>query len=358
VDDDARASWLRLTLIPGVGSQSQRNLLKAFGLPERVFLASRTELQQVVAPAVAASLLDSDVSASVATALAWAGQPGHHLLTLGDADYPQQLLQTEDPPTLLYARGRIEFLNRPCIAVVGSRNCTPQGCANAQSFAAALSQCGLTVVSGLACGVDAAAHRGALSGVGSSIAVVGTGIDRVYPASNRELAMNLADNGVIVSEFPIGTPALAANFPRRNRVISGLSKGVLVVEAAERSGSLITARLAAEQGREVFAIPGSIHSPLSKGCHRLIKQGAKLVDQAQDILEELNLSPMSHAPVEITAPARENGLLVAMGFDPLGIDVLAERSGLSAERLVSALLELELAGRVAPLPGGLYQRLT
>jgi len=355
--NDARAGWLRLTLVTGVGGQSQRSLLKEFGLPDNVFQASRADLQRIVSPAVAERLLDEDVSAQVDAALAWAAQPGNGLLTLADAAYPRQLLQTDDPPTLLYVKGRVELLNRPCIAVVGSRNCTPQGAANAESFAAALSRAGLTVVSGLALGIDAAAHRGALAAPGATIAVIGTGADRVYPARNRDLALRIANEGVIASEFHLGTPALAANFPRRNRVISGLSLGALVVEAAERSGSLITARLAAEQGREVFAIPGSIHSPLSKGCHRLIKQGAKLVDDAQDILEEFDLKSTDRIAAKAVVPAREDGLLSTMGFDPMDIDALAERSGLSAEKLAATLLELELEGRVAPLPGGRFQRL-
>lgn len=355
--DDARASWLRLTLVSGVGGQSQRRLLKEFGLPAKVFQASSAELQRIVPPAVAERLLGEDVSAQIDAALAWTAQPGNCLLTLADAAYPRQLLQTDDPPTLLYVKGRIELLNRPCIAVVGSRNCTPQGAVNAERFAAALSQSGLTVVSGLALGIDGAAHRGALAAPGATVAVIGTGADRLYPARNRDLALRIADEGVIVSEFHMGTPALAANFPRRNRVISGLSLGVLVVEAAERSGSLITARLAAEQGREVFAIPGSIHSPLSKGCHQLIKQGAKLVEDAQDILEELDLQPTSPIANEPLVPQQEDGLLSAMGFDPMDIDALAERSGLSAQALAATLLELELEGRVAPLPGGRFQRL-
>jgi DNA processing protein len=248
------------------------------------------------------------------------------------------------------------LLDRPSLAVVGSRNATPQGLANAEAFAAALSRAGLTIVSGLALGVDTAAHRGGLEGSGSTIAVIGTGADRVYPARNRDLARRIAEAGLVLSEFPLGTPALAGNFPRRNRVISGLARGVLVVEAAQRSGSLITARLAAEQGRDVFALPGSIHSPLSKGCHQLIKQGAKLVDDVQDILDELGLST-APVPSEAGAPARDDSLLQLMGFDPCDTDTLAARSGRPVEQLSAALLELELDGRVASLPGGRYQRL-
>ena len=227
---------------------------------------------------------------------------------------------------------------------------------NAEAFAASVSRAGLTVVSGLALGIDAAAHRGGLAGHGSTVAVIGTGADRVYPARNRDLAQRIAVDGVIVSQFPLGTPALASNFPRRNRVISGLARGVLVVEAAERSGSLITARLAAEQGRDVFAIPGSIHSPLSKGCHRLIKDGAKLADDARDILDELGVAAMPALQRE--QPRQEDDrLLDLMGFDPCDMDVLAVRSGLTVDRLSAMLLELELDGRIASLPGARFQRM-
>jgi DNA processing protein len=270
---------------------------------------------------------------------------------------------------LLYAKGRLELLRRPAIAIVGSRNATAQGIANAEAFARSLSAAGYVIVSGQALGIDTAAHRGALGGEGSTIAVIGTGADIVYPARNHDLAHAIARDGLILSEFPLGTPALAQNFPRRNRIISGLSRGVLVVEAALRSGSLITARLAGEQGRDVFAIPGSIHSPLSKGCHTLIKQGAKLVDSAQDVLDELGgpavaasagqargafaPEPASAAPDDADVSA----VVTAMGYDAVGFDALLERSGLAAERLAALLLELELAGRVSPLAGGKYQRL-
>ena len=354
--DDARAAWLKLTLITGVGGETQRTLLQAFGLPDRIFSASRAELERVVPTRIAERLATEDVGAAVNAALAWADEPGNALISLADRTYPRQLLQTPDPPTLLYAKGRVELLNRPALAVVGSRNATPQGVANAEAFAASVSRAGFTVVSGLALGIDAAAHRGGLGGPGSTVAVIGTGADRVYPARNRDLAQRIAMDGVIVSEFPLGTPALAGNFPRRNRVISGLARGVLVVEAAERSGSLITARLAAEQGRDVFAIPGSIHSPLSKGCHRLIKDGAKLADDARDILDELGVSAISAARHE--QPRHEDDrLLDLMGFDPCDMDVLAGRSGLTVDRLSAMLLQLELDGRIATLPGGRFQRM-
>lgn len=356
MSEDARAAWLRLTLITGVGGEIQRVLLGAFGSPEHVFSASRKELEAVVSASIAERLATENVTASVEAALAWAEQPGNKLISLADSDYPGQLLQTPDPPTLLYAKGRVELLNCPALAIVGSRNATPQGIANAKAFAGSLSGAGLTVVSGLALGIDAAAHVGGLSGSGSTVAVIGTGTDRVYPARNRELAQRIAEEGVIVSEFPLGTPALAGNFPRRNRVISGLARGVLVVEAAERSGSLITARLAAEQGRDVFAIPGSIHSPLSKGCHRLIKDGAKLVDDVRDVLDEMRVAVVPPNPA-LRHLDKDDRLLDVMGFDPCDMDALAGRSGLAIDRLSEALLQLELGGRIAALPGGRFQRL-
>ncbi len=359
--DAALRHWLRLTLIPGVGGESRRQLLKTFGLPEAIFSAGAGALRSSVGATIAERLLGHDCEREVEAALAWAEQPGNHIIALADAAYPQALLRAADPPVLLYAKGRCDLLNRPAIAIVGSRNATRQGEATAEHFASALSAAGLTVVSGLALGIDAAAHRGALPGRGSTIAVIGTGADRIYPTRNEELARQIAEQGVVVSEFPLGTPAVAANFPRRNRLIAGLGRGCLVVEAAERSGSLITARLAAEAGLEVFAIPGSIHSPLSKGCHQLIKQGAKLVERAEDILEELRWeAAVAGAPAPATAmpadPAAA-GLLDAMGYDPCNLDVLAGRTGLTADRLLAMLLPLELDGHVAQLPGGRYQRI-
>jgi DNA processing protein len=251
----------------------------------------------------------------------------------------------------------VELLARPAVAIVGSRNATAQGLANADAFATALSDAGYTVVSGQALGIDTAAHRGALrSGAGSTIAVIGTGIDIVYPSRNRDLAHRIAEVGLIVSEFPLGSPALAANFPRRNRIISGLARGVVVVEAALRSGSLITAREAAEQGREVFAIPGSIHSPLAKGCHLLIKQGAKLVESAADILDELGSAP-PQATEEAPEEAQPDGFLTALGYDPVAIDMLPTRSGLTMAEVSAKLMQLELNGQVQLLPGGRVQRM-
>ncbi len=284
---------------------------------------------------------------------AWLTQPGNSLMTLADEDYPRNLLEIADPPVALYCKGRRPLLNQPALGIVGSRNATPQGIRDAEAFALALSDAGLTIVSGLALGIDAAAHRGGLGGASSSIAVIGTGLDRIYPASNKALARQLAESGLIISEFALGTPPLPGHFPRRNRLISGLSRGVLVVEAAPDSGSLITARVATEQGREVFAIPGSIHSPLARGCHALIKQGAKLVESAADILDELAWAQRL-APPELAAPLSDP-LLAALEGAPVTLDTLAQRTGLTLEALSAKLLALELDGRIASLPGGRYQ---
>lgn len=357
IDDDGLAAWLRLTLIPGIGGETQRKLLAAFGLPAAIFAAGRLAARAVVGER-ADLLFDFDPAEGVDRSRAWAAQPGQHIVTLADAAYPPALLEIADPPTLLYVRGDPALLRQRGLAVVGSRNATPQGMQTAESFSRTLAGSGLAIVSGLALGIDAAAHRGALAAGGATVAVIGTGADRLYPARNRELALAIAERGAIVSEFPLGTPAIAANFPRRNRIISGLARGVLVVEAAPESGSLITARLAAEQGREVFAIPGSIHSPVARGCHKLIKQGAKLVETAQDILEEIGDFPAStaSAPVATVAPD-DDAILGALGHDPCNLDDLAERTGLAADRLLGELLTLELAGLIAALPGNRYQRL-
>jgi DNA processing protein len=266
------------------------------------------------------------------------------------------LLELGFAPPVLYFVGQREFLNRPALAIVGSRNATAQGRDNAEAFAQALAQAGLTIVSGLALGIDAAAHRGGLAGPGGTLAVVGTGPDRVYPARHRELAHAIVAHGGLLSEFAPGTPPAAWNFPRRNRLLSGLARGVLVVEAALSSGSLITARYAGEQGREVFAIPGSIHSPLSKGCHKLIREGAKLVETAHDVLIELGLaSPAADArnPAE-SAP--EGLLLIALGDDPVDLDTLTARTGMAAGAVLAELTELEIAGTVCPVAGGRWQR--
>ena len=349
--------WLRLSLLPGLGDESFRRLLIAFRSPDQILAASHRELSRVVPAKLASRILDAGARESLERVATWLQDPSNSVITLSDARYPQSLLQIPDPPPVLYVKGRADLLNVPALAVVGSRHATPQGAALAESFATSLSDAGLTIVSGLALGIDAAAHRGGLAARSSSIAVVGTGLDIVYPARNRALAHDLAERGALVSEFPLGTGPIAGNFPRRNRLISGLARGCLVIEAAAQSGSLITARLANEQGREVFAVPGSVHSPLSKGCHELIKQGAKLVESARDVLEELHLPvPSPTAPGPSTQP-REDALLEHLGFDPCDIDTLAARSGLPSDAVSALLTQLEIDGRVAAMPGGKYQRL-
>ncbi len=354
-------AWLALSLTRGLGGESARRLLKEFGSPDAVFAASISSLKSVVKADVAAEINKGFADDAVAPALAWLEDGNNRIVTLADLDYPQALLNIPDPPLLLYVKGRLALLNRPSLAVVGSRSATPQGISNAEAFAKSLSDAGLCIISGLAHGIDAAAHRGALRGLGNSIAVVGTGLDKVYPAANRDLAHALAQQGALISEFPLGTPPLAANFPRRNRLISGMSLGCLVVEASLQSGSLITARLALEQGRDVFAIPGSIHAPQSKGCHALLKQGAKLVETAQDILEELGGFAVPPAPaVNSEGPDSEGqdaALLEHLGFDPVDVDTLSVRCGLTVSQLSAMLLTLELNGRICVLPGGLYQRI-
>lgn len=362
------AAWLRLTLTPGIGNEAARKLLAAFGPPEAVFAQSATALRQVVSALQTSALQNppDTLGAQTQTTLDWLAAGDHRqVLPLGAPGYPQALLQIEDPPLVLYALGNHPLNSTtPALAMVGSRNPTPQGAANARQFARSFSDAGLTIVSGLALGVDGAAHTGALEGPSPTVAVVGTGLDKVYPKQHLELAHRIAARGVIVSEFPLGTPPLSHNFPKRNRIISGLSQGTLVVEAALQSGSLITARLAIEQGKDVFAIPGSIHAAQSRGCHALLKQGAKLVESAQDVLEELRLfapekgaNYLDKKPDTGTNDA-ENGLLVALGHDPVSLDALQARTGLPTASLQGQLLELELAGQVARLPGGLFQRLS
>ncbi len=354
--DAELASWVTLSQIPKLGDEGVRRLLQAFGSPVHVFAQPTHALRQHVKPAIADAIAEGVDEAALTPLADWLTQPGNSIVTLADADYPQGLLNIPDPPPLLYLKGRRELLNSVALAVVGSRNATGQGVNHAEAFSLAISGAGLCVVSGMAHGIDAAAHRGGLQGPGSSIAVIGTGLDRIYPAANRDLAHALSDTGLLISEFPLGTPPLAANFPRRNRIISGLSLGCLVVEASLQSGSLITARMALEQGREVFAIPGSIHSPQSKGCHYLIKQGAKLVECAEDILDELGqVAPPSAPGKPAATPAHP--LLAHLGFDPVDMDTLSLRSGLTPEALSAILLQLELDGQVTTLPGGLYQRL-
>lgn len=386
MERDELAAWLRLQLTPGVGNETARRLLAAFGLPNQIFAQSPVALSQVVSATQRAALQSQPPEWPTLLDTTWdwlqTDPVTRRVLPLGDLCYPASLLNMEDPPLLLYAIGAQQYwasegltqIAQRSIAIVGSRNPTAQGALNARHFAQSLAQSGLTVVSGLALGVDGAAHEGALEGATSgqlaTIAVVGTGLDRVYPRQHRDLAHRIVQRGVLISEYPLGTPPLSANFPRRNRIIAGLSQATLVVEAALKSGSLITARLATEQGKDVFAIPGSIHATQAKGCHALIKQGAKLVESAQDILEEWPLgtltalvdSPAANIPIDgahgsaVTTP--EDSLLDALGFEPTGLDALLARTGLPTSALQARLMELEIAGQVARLPGGLFQRLT
>ena len=403
MDREELNGWLRLTLTPGVGNDTARRLLAAFGPPDAIFAQPSAALRQLLTPAQVSALTESPdgLAEALDSTLAWLAADGQDdarrcVVPLGDPRYPAELLGIEDPPPLLYMLGQVPAtdsvpfgapdvtgraqtatptianLYPPAVAMVGSRNPTPQGALNARQFARALREAGLTVVSGLALGIDGAAHEGALEagrpGL-ATIAVIGTGIDRVYPSRHRELAHRIASQGLIVSEYPLGTPPLAPNFPKRNRLIAGLTLGTLVVEAATQSGSLITARLAAEQGKEVFAIPGSIHSAQSRGCHQLIRQGAKLVESAQDVLEELRLPIPASAIDNAAAGADSTGdgatfssegdaLLEALGADPVSLDALQARTGLPTPELQARLLELELEGQVGRLPGGLFQRLS
>jgi DNA processing protein len=370
--DELRA-WLRLSLTEGVGNETARQLLAAFGSPQAIFEQDAAALNAVgnerLRRAIEAE--PDELPAQLARTLAWLAEgPDRCILTLGDTGYPPALLNITDPPLMLYLLGslvpageaKVQFSTLPCLAIVGSRNPTPQGHINAGQFAEALGAAGWCVVSGLALGVDGAAHQGALRAGAYTVAVVGTGLDRVYPRKHLELAHRIARRGLIISEFALGTPPLTGNFPRRNRLISGLSQGTLVIEAALQSGSLITARLAADQGKEVFAIPGSIHSQQSRGCHLLIKQGAKLVESAQDVLEELQ--PAGTRPLDLAddsqpqpSPLPDDPLLRAMGFDACSLDALQARTGLATADLQAQLLALELQGELARLPGGQFVRL-
>lgn len=397
---DELSAWLRLSLEPNVGSATACMLLAALGLPEQIYAQRATALARHLPDTLARQLaapMPADMAALVEASLKWVDAPGRHILTLADPTYPQSLLTIADPPILLYVAGDPAYLQGQSLAMVGARNATPGGQENARAFARHLAGHGWRVVSGLALGIDAAAHEGALDagphGAGT-VAVMGTGIDRIYPARNRDLAHRIAAQGALVSEFPLGTGALPQHFPKRNRIVAGLARGVLVVEAAKQSGSLITARLAGESGREVFAIPGSIHSPLSRGCHALIRQGAKLVETAADITDELGGGPMPAAGVRsqrmTAASARSlaerrlpdqaladdampdhaspdhplpddtlpsHPLLDALGYDPLHPDAIQSRCGMDVAELQAQLVELELQGRIARLDDGRYQRL-
>lgn len=361
---------LSLLRTPGIGPRSIQRLLASFGDANSAIKASHAELIAAGLETGQISALRAISSDDFADDLDWAALEGNHLIALDDPLYPERLRDIIDPPAMLYVTGDPEVLKTPQVAMVGSRNPTAGGIENAERFAAELASRGLCITSGLASGIDAASHRGALSADGLSIAVTGTGLDRVYPASNRDLAHQLAQQGALISELPIGTPPKPHNFPRRNRIISALSCGVLVIEATVRSGSLITARMASEQGREVLAVPGSIHNPMARGCHALIRQGAKLVETADDVLEELasqiNLASLVKSPVEPQNPDHSgdenteeddpeySALLESMGHDPVSIDTLIERTKLSSAELSSMLLMLELTGKVSKASGGRY----
>lgn len=370
--DTALRSWLALNRVPGLGSATVHALLEHFGHPEVVFATNPAELQQVtrLRPAAAAALRSPDWT-GVERDLQWASLPKHHILTLADPRYPPLLRHIpRSAPPVLFVVGNPEALLAPQVAFVGSRNPTPGGREIATELATELCRRGLAITSGLAVGIDGAGHSAALAAGGITIAVNATGLDRTYPARHQRLADQIVatGTGALVSEFPVGAPPLKEHFPRRNRIVSGLCLGTLVVEAALRSGSLITARFALEQGREVFAVPGSIRNPLARGCHALIRDGAKLVETADDIIVELGISPfprqddvVANEGNKVRNPelkAAEDAVLHALGYEPATVDVLVERTGLTAEELSSILMELELEGCVASMSGGFYFRQT
>lgn len=361
---DLLRPWLILSHAPGVGAATFNKLIQHFTSPTEVLALDPMVLRSIGLKAATLDWLAAADYSGVERDFDWcASAADHHILTLQDQAYPERLRHISNPPPVLYVCGQPALLSQDQLAVVGSRNPSAGGKNNAQQFSAALSRQGLVITSGLALGVDAAAHEGALRADGQTIAVMGTGLDRVYPARHRELAMRVREQGALVSEFAIGTGPRAEHFPRRNRIISGMSLGVLVVEAAPQSGSLITARTALEQDREVFAIPGSIHNPLARGCHALIRQGAKLVESVDDVLEELppRVQPSLCAALVLDAPPvideMEQYLLTQMGYDPVSVDVLVDTSRLTADEVSSMLLLMELQGLVSSMPGGLYVRI-
>ncbi|MCG8427017.1 MAG: DNA-processing protein DprA [Chromatiales bacterium] len=361
----ALKDWLALLHAPGLGSRNFNRLLEAGETPTQL-IAEPHRAQTIKLPGCdLCRYLQSPDWESVERDLTWLDQPNCHIIPLGSPDYPSLLSSIDDPPALLFVHGAPDRLTLPQLAMVGSRNPSASGRQTAQEFAHHLGQAGLTITSGLATGIDAAGHQGALEAGAATIAVTGTGLDRVYPARHRDLAHQIAEQGALVSEFPPGTPPRPGHFPRRNRIISGLSVGTLVVEAAKKSGSLITARTAMEQGREVFAIPGSIHNPLVRGCHALIRQGAKLVETADDIIEELGAlfgalerpTTQETGQTDHETPQWDTDyqrLFKHLGFDPTPVDLLIQRSGLTAEAVSSMLILLELDGYVSPAPGRRY----
>ena len=363
------AAWLTLVRAPGLHAGTLRPLLETHGDATALARASSASLRACGASTTLTEWFAARGDTDLDDDLRWFEQGERHFISCVDARYPRLLGELPDAPLGLFVQGDPSLLAWPQLAIVGSRNPTPAGRDNAHNFASHLARCGLAITSGLAIGIDTAAHQGALDADGVTIAVCGTGLDIAYPKSNEPLAARIAEHGALVSEFPLGTPAIKGNFPRRNRIISGLSIGTLVVEAAVQSGSLITARLASEQGREVFAIPGSIHNPLARGCHQLIRQGAKLVETAADIFAELRA--LTDALKALPQPPQPDGsaaiagsvldkdyeiLLDALGFEPAGVDLLVERTGLRADEVASMLLILELDGRIEFYPGGLYVR--
>ena len=360
LDEEA---WLRLKCIPGLGNAGIIRLLQGLHSPEAILSATYAMLTPFVSASQARNILDvqEEITEEVVHHQAWLREPNHHLITLADEDYPKGLLDLPDPPVMLFGKGNRVQLQSYAIAIIGSRHPTEQGMQHAREFAKALSHMALSITSGLAAGIDSASHEGALLGVGKTIAVVGTGLDIVYPAANRSLAQSIIKEGLMLSEFNLGVAPRPAHFPARNRIIAALSRGCLVVEAALKSGSLITARQALELGREVFAIPGSIHSPLSKGCHALIKSGAKLIESVEDILTELNISfgepvVQKNPPAEKVVPKEHRAVLLQMGYDPISVDDLAFRMKLGVEAISAVLLILEMEGNVVCLPDGRYQR--
>ena len=346
---------LRLALVRGIGWIKLRGVLETFGSARAVWAAGREELEARVERCVAQCLRAGPDERMLERVLRWRETPAHYLITWDSAAYPDALRQIADPPLVLYAKGRVDRLHATGVAIVGSRNATSQGRRDAFELAAELSRAGVCIVSGMALGIDAAAHEGGLSGPASSVAVLGTGIDIVYPQGNRKLAARLEREGCLVCDFEPGTTPSRWNFPVRNRLISGLARGVLVIEAALQSGSLITAKCALDQGRDVFAMPGSIHSPLSKGAHALLREGAKLTECADDVLFELGLRDERPQPQPGQAEPRDK-LLDAMGFAPISLEQLAARSGISVPEIAQKLTRLEIEGRVAVLAGGLFQR--
>jgi DNA processing protein len=366
INTETLIDWLTLYHAPGIGPASYHQLLEHFPDPADILNAASGQLRQFGLPDSSIDALRQPDSTAIERDLEWQAKPGNRILTCRDPDYPALLQEISNPPPLLYIHGNVEVLQEPQLAMVGSRNPTAAGRQTAVDFARHLSAAGLVITSGLALGIDAAGHQGALDAGAPTIAVMGTGLDRVYPAGNRDLARRIAGIGVLVSEFPPGTPPRAEHFPRRNRIISGLSLGTLVVEAAIRSGSLISARYALEQGREVFAIPGSIHNPLARGCHHLIRQGAKLVETAQDIMDELGPLATAFDPTAMPATDQDTQpqladdyaqLLESIGFENTSVDMLVETTHLTPAEVSSMLLQLEMNGYIAASPGGFYNRL-